>query len=78
MSFVVCIEKAPFGDFSTEDLTLGRLYEVVEAADLHGMVRIVDDSGEDYLLSHQIFCACSDIGRDRGTAPPGVGGSVSA
>ena len=55
MSFVVCIEKAPFGDFSTEDLTLGRLYEVVEAADLHGMVRIVDDSGEDYLYPIRFF-----------------------
>ncbi|MDG4597411.1 MAG: hypothetical protein P9F75_17280 [Candidatus Contendobacter sp.] len=55
MSFVVCMEKAPFGDFSTEDLTVGKLYELVEETDLHGMVRIVDDSGEDYLYPERCF-----------------------
>ena len=55
MSFVVCIEKAPFGDFSTEDLTVGKLYELVEEIDLHGMIRIVDDSGEDYLYPKRFF-----------------------
>ncbi|MDS4026093.1 MAG: hypothetical protein RKO25_03745 [Candidatus Contendobacter sp.] len=55
MSFVVCMEKAPFGDFSTEDLTVGKLYELVEGADLHDMVRIVDDSGEDYLYPERFF-----------------------
>ena len=55
MSFVVCMEKAPFGDFSTEDLTVGKLYELVEGTDLHDMVRIVDDSGEDYLYPERFF-----------------------
>ena len=55
MSFVVCIEKPPFGDFSTEDLTVGKLYELIEEIDLHDMVRIVDDSGEDYLYPERCF-----------------------
>ena len=49
------MEKAPFGDFSTEDLTVGKLYELVEGTDLHDMVRIVDDSGEDYLYPERFF-----------------------
>jgi len=55
MKFVVCISREGFGDFSTNDLTLGRLYEVLAPADAHGMLRIVDDSGEDYLYPAQLF-----------------------
>ncbi|SJM93638.1 hypothetical protein [Crenothrix polyspora] len=55
MKFVVCMENTSLGDFSTDDLTLGRLYEVVEEIDSRGMLRIVDDSGEDYLYPAQLF-----------------------
>lgn len=55
MKFVVCITREGFGDFSTDDLTLGRLYEVVSPADSHGMLRIIDDSGEDYLYPAAFF-----------------------
>jgi len=55
MRFVVCMENAPFGDFSTDDLTVGRLYEVISEMDGHGMLRIVDDSGEDYLYPAKLF-----------------------
>ena len=43
------------GDFSTDDLTLGRLYEVIEPEVRHGMIRIIDDSGEDYLYPATMF-----------------------
>lgn len=55
MKFVVCITREGFGDFSTDDLTLGRLYEVVSPADSHGMLRVIDDSGEDYLYPAALF-----------------------
>ena len=45
MKFVVCISREDCGDLSTDDLTLGRLYEVVKPADGHDMIRIIDDSG---------------------------------
>jgi hypothetical protein len=49
------MENTSLGDFSTDDLTLGRLYEVVEEMDSRGMLRIIDDSGEDYLYPAQLF-----------------------
>ena len=55
MKFIVCISREDCGDLSTDDLTLGRLYEVVTPADNHGMVRIIDDSGEDYLYPQSLF-----------------------
>lgn len=55
MKFVVCISRENCGDFSTDDLTLGRLYEVLAPADSHDMIRIVDDSGEDYLYPADLF-----------------------
>ncbi len=57
MKFVVCVSREGFGDFSADDLTLGRLYEVVTPADKLGMVRIIDDSGEDYLYPAPLFDA---------------------
>ena len=30
MKFVVCLEKQDLGDFSNEDITVGRVYELVE------------------------------------------------
>jgi hypothetical protein len=55
MKFLVCVSREGYGDFSTGDLTLGRLYEVIEPEDSHGMVRVIDDSGEDYLYPAKLF-----------------------
>jgi len=55
MKFVVCLSREGFGEFSADDLTLGRLYEVVAPADSHGMLRVIDDSGEDYLYPVTFF-----------------------
>jgi len=55
MRFVVCLELGEQGDFSGDDLTIGRVYEVLEEADAHGMLRIIDDSGEDYLYPNALF-----------------------
>ena len=57
MKFMVCISREGGGDFSTDDLTLGRLYAVIQPADSHGMIRIIDDSGEDYLYPVAMFAA---------------------
>ena len=37
MKFVVCVSREDCGDISTDDLTLGRLYEVLEPADSPGL-----------------------------------------
>ena len=55
MKFVVCVSREGFGEFSTDDLTLGRLYEVLSPADSHGMLKIIDDSGEDFLYPESLF-----------------------
>jgi hypothetical protein len=55
MRFVVCVELGELGDFSVDDLTIGRVYEVLEGVDAHGMLRIIDDSGEDYLYPNALF-----------------------
>ena len=55
MRFVVCMENTSFGDFSADDLTIGRLYEVIGEVDKHQMLRIIDDSGEDYLYPAKLF-----------------------
>jgi hypothetical protein len=55
MKFVVCVSREGFGEFSADDLTLGRLYEVLTPIDQHAMMRIIDDSGEDYLYPASLF-----------------------
>ena len=55
MKFVVCISREDCGDLATDDLTLGRLYEVTAPVDSHGMIRVIDDSGEDYLYPQNLF-----------------------
>jgi hypothetical protein len=50
--FVVCTSKS-LGDVSGDDLTVGKLYEVV--AEERGMLRVIDDSGEDYLYPSGCF-----------------------
>ncbi len=55
LAFMVCLRKDNTGDLSGDDLQLGRLYEVVEQDAGHGMVRIMDDSGEDSLYPRTWF-----------------------
>jgi hypothetical protein len=55
MKFVVCMENTYLGDFSADDLTIGRLYEVIGEVDTHKLLRIIDDSGEDYLYPANLF-----------------------
>ena len=55
MKFMVCTSREDCGVLSTDDLTLGRLYEVITPADNRDMIRIIDDSGEDYLYPQSLF-----------------------
>lgn len=55
MKFVVCVSREGLGEFSADDLTLRRLYEVLSPTDSHGMLRIIDDSGEDFLYPESLF-----------------------
>lgn len=55
MKFVVCVSREVCGELSTDDLTLGRLYELLAPADQHNMVIVIDDSGEDYLYPSGLF-----------------------
>jgi hypothetical protein len=38
-------------------LTLGRLYEFLAPVDDHSMLRILDDSGDDFLYPADLFAA---------------------
>ena len=51
--FVVCVDTADFGDFSGDDLLLGKCYEVLTTEG--DWLRIVDESGEDYLYPAEWF-----------------------
>ena len=53
--FVVCVSREGYGEFSTDDLTFGRLYEELTPADQHDLLRVIDDSGEDYLYPADLF-----------------------
>ncbi|MBU2766397.1 hypothetical protein HAP94_09375 [Acidithiobacillus ferrivorans] len=55
MKFVVCVNKEGLGDLSGEDVTVGHVYEAVGDADQHGMIRIIDQSGDDYLYPVDCF-----------------------
>lgn len=55
MQFVACISREDCGDLSTDDFTFGRLYELMAPADSRGMIRVVDDSDEDYLYPAELF-----------------------
>lgn len=55
LKFVVCLQKEDLGEFSGEDVTLGRLYEVVDEEAGNGMMRIIDETGEDYLYPSAWF-----------------------
>ena len=53
--FVVCIENKNY----PASLEFGKIYRVVpdEKAGKHKMIRVVDESGEDYLYSEKSFVA---------------------
>ena len=55
MAIDICLYKENIGDLSGDDLQLGRLYAVVEKDAGHGMMRIIDESGEDYLYPQTWF-----------------------
>ncbi len=54
--FVECINN---GDgYYLVDLTIGKKYEVIRTKDSerdHGLIRIIDNSGEDYLYPEKYF-----------------------
>lgn len=49
LSFVACRQKENLGDLSGDDIHVGHRYEVLEMQAGHGMIRIIDESGDDYL-----------------------------
>ncbi|WP_295396222.1 hypothetical protein [uncultured Thiodictyon sp.] len=53
MKFVVCLEKQDLGDFANDDVTVGRIYELIDEDAGNGMVRVIDESGEDYLYRNR-------------------------
>ena len=55
MTWLVCVSNAGY----EIDLEPRKLYERVvdEAAEQKGLVRIIDDSGEDYLFPSALFAA---------------------
>lgn len=55
MKFAVCVQNKDLDFLSGDDLTVGRLYEVIASDERHGMIRIVDDSGEDFLYPSNCF-----------------------
>lgn len=55
IKFVVCANKDELGDLSVEDVTIGHVYETIGSPDQRGMIRIIDQSGEDYLYPAKCF-----------------------
>jgi hypothetical protein len=62
LRFVICIQTDDY-----EDLEIRKIYRVLpdEAAAIDGLLRIVDESGEDYLYPARLFLAsysfCQEI-----------------
>lgn len=53
--FVICVDP---GEYAEVDLDLGKVYEALPTekdAREHGMIRVVDNSGEDYLFPAKRF-----------------------
>ncbi|MGH7966536.1 MAG: hypothetical protein ACRERD_32700 [Candidatus Binatia bacterium] len=51
--FAVCVQNADY----PASLELRKIYQVLpdEKAATHGLVRVIDESGEDYLYPHRFF-----------------------
>ena len=56
-SFVVCLGNRGY----KASLIVRRLYETIEdtEAEAHGLIRVVDESGEDYLFPQRLFASLS-------------------
>jgi hypothetical protein len=52
-NYVVCVDNKDF----EVSLELRKIYRVIEdtSAHAHGQVRVIDESGEDYLYPSQLF-----------------------
>jgi hypothetical protein len=53
--FVLCIDP---GEYAEIDLDLGKVYQALpteKSARDHGLIRVIDNSGEDYLFSTDQF-----------------------
>jgi hypothetical protein len=53
--FVVCIDA---GEYADVDLDVGKVYQALpteKSARDHGLIRVIDNSGEDYLFSANQF-----------------------
>ena len=53
--FVVCIDA---GEYADVDLDVGKVYQALpteKSARDHGLIRVIDNSGEDYLFSAHQF-----------------------
>lgn len=55
-SHVVCLV-----DDSNTDLVVGNAYETIGVADEHGYLRVIDDSGEDYLYPAKWFVGLAEF-----------------
>lgn len=53
MSFVICIDNSEY----PASLERRKIYEAIDDADAkeHGQIRVVDESGEDYLYPAECF-----------------------
>jgi hypothetical protein len=53
--YVVCVDNKDF----EVSLELRKIYEVIEdtSAEAHGQLRVLDESGEDYLYPSELFVA---------------------
>jgi hypothetical protein len=51
LKFVVCVNEEDLG----ADVSVGHVYEAIGDQDQHGMIRIIDRSGEDYLYPANCF-----------------------
>ena len=73
-SFVVCV-----GNGGCDDLSAGMVYRVLldEVATVEGLLRVVDDSGEDYLYPVDRFVVVevsqADVEKLLAVAPASVG-----
>jgi hypothetical protein len=67
--FVLCVKDGGY----PESLEVRKVYRVVPDADAlsHGLIRVVDESGEDYLYQKDLFVPIEDPAAAR-PAFPGV------
>lgn len=64
---MVCVSCDRTGDFGSDDLTVGQTYTVLGPVDSHGMLRVIDDSGEAYLYPARLFAESPEA---EGSAQP--------